>query len=253
MAPHLPAPPQLHRGEHEDEDQDRVRTDDDEGPEPEQPDDPERGMERGDGSAAVERDDGEQVEEIDEEAEEGDRLELVGVLRDAERVDRRRAKRADDRAGQRDPRLVPGVARVLLHRDHRAEERDEHRRADGQALSPRLDHVAHLVHEEQHDQPGREPRAADPEVEAERDEDREEELRLEEDRPELCEERAGRRDRRPESAQDVAPAPLGLHRVVLVVLGRLVGRRRLPLLLLGQIGRLHRAHGSCIGRPSTVT
>ena len=49
-------------------------------------------MERGDGAAAVERHDREQVEEVDEEAEEGDRLELVRVLGRSEGIDGRGAE-----------------------------------------------------------------------------------------------------------------------------------------------------------------
>ena len=117
----------------------------------------------------------------------------------------------------------------------------------------RLDHVPHLVDEEEHDQPDREPHAADPQVDAERDEDREEELGLEEDRAVLHEGRAGRGDRRPDPAHDVARAALRPDRAVLVVLRRLPGGWGLVLLLLGEVRRLHRRHGSCIGRPSTVT
>src|ERR671922_3027095 len=72
IAPHLPAAVELHRGEKEEQEEDRVRAQDDEAGEPEQADEPQRGVERGDGAAAVERDDRKQVEEVDEEAEERD-------------------------------------------------------------------------------------------------------------------------------------------------------------------------------------
>src|SRR5919201_3885768 len=64
IAAHLPAAVELHRGEDEDEDEDRVRPQDHKAGEPEQTDEPQRRVERGDRAAAVERHDRQQVEEV---------------------------------------------------------------------------------------------------------------------------------------------------------------------------------------------
>ena len=77
------------------------------------------------------------------------------------------------------PRIGPAIAtRAVCHGvaagvlDVRAEEGDEDRPRRVEALAPRLDEVAHLVEEDQHDDAEREPPAPDQRVAAEGDEDR---------------------------------------------------------------------------------
>ena len=176
-------------------------------------------MDRRDDPAAVERAHRQQVEEVDEEPEEGERLQVLRVVGEAGEVDHGGSGRAQQRAGDADPRLAPGVLRHLLQRDQRAEERDEHRRRDGQPLVPCLDHVPHLVDEQEHDEPDPEPPAADPDVDRGRDEHREQELELEQDDAELGEERADRDDRGPELAREALPTRLGVDRLVVAKVG----------------------------------
>jgi hypothetical protein len=79
----------------------------------------------------------------------------------------------------------------------------------------RLEHVSHLVHEQEHNQPDPEPPAAEPDIERGGDEDREEELELEQHDAELGQERADRGERRPQAAKDCAPVPaMRLNRLV---------------------------------------
>jgi hypothetical protein len=65
--------------------------------------------------------------------------------------------------------------------------------------------VAHLVHEDQADQPDAEPEPAEPDVGAERDEQAEQELELEDPDPELGEEGPDCGERRPDLAAELAP------------------------------------------------
>jgi len=65
--------------------------------------------------------------------------------------------------------------------------------------------VAHFVDEDQPDQPDRERDAAVPEVRAERDEETEEELELEDPDAELRNERGDSRERRPDLAAELTP------------------------------------------------
>ena len=78
----------------------------------------------------------------------------------------------EHRAGEPDPGLGQRVVAQRARADHRAEEGDEHRRAGLDPLAPQLDHVAHLVDEQQHDEPGRERQAPDRGVGGDRDEHR---------------------------------------------------------------------------------
>ena len=151
--------------------------------------------------APVQRDDRQQIEQIEEESEEGDRLQGVRVGRLARDPDRgARASRAAVPRSRPSPRSRRREASP--HRDHRAEERDEDRCAHGQSLSLRLEDVSHLVHEQEDDQADAEPPASEPDVERGGDEDREEELPLEERPPNLSEERAERDQRRKQLAQE---------------------------------------------------
>src|SRR5204863_8553594 len=67
--------------------------------------------------------------------------------------------------------------------------------------------------------------AADPDVDRGRDEHRPEELELQQDDPELGEERADGDDRRPDLARERLPARLGLDRLVVAETGLELGRR----------------------------
>ena len=107
---------------------------------------------RGHRAAAVERDDREQVEEVQEEAGERERAPQVVAGRVPDQDAGGRADAAEDRSGEPDPRLGERVVTERAGADHRAEERDEHRRARLDAFAPQLDHVADLVDEEQHDE-----------------------------------------------------------------------------------------------------
>src|SRR5262249_61816570 len=108
-----------------------------------------------------------------------------------------------------------GAFGMLLQEDAGAEEGDEERCADGQPLALRLEPVTHLVDEDQPDQPDREPEPAEPKVGAERDEQPEQELVLEDPDAELGAERGDRGERRPDLAADLAPVRAArLDRVV---------------------------------------
>src|SRR5258708_30815490 len=106
---------------------------------------------------------------------------------------------AEDRAGDRDTRSLPGVpARVL---DVRAEERHEHRPRRVQTLARGLEVVAHLVQEDQDDDTESELPAPDQRVAAEGDEDRRE---LDQE-PELRRESSEEDDRREDLPREAAP------------------------------------------------
>ena len=198
--------------------------------EPGQAHGPERRVDSGHGAASVERNDGEQVEEVEEEAREGERDQKRGVERLAEAPDDHRAEGAEDRPGERDARFLPGIRRHLLHPDDGAEEGDEERRRSRHALAAELEDVAELVHEDQKDEADGEPPAPDPRIGRDRDEHRSrgrEDLELEErerEELELREEGADRRERRDQLLPDLLPARLRMDRLVLALRLRLVER-----------------------------
>src|SRR5207248_9306839 len=134
---------------------------------------------------------------------------------------RERAERAEQRPGDRELELPPGVLRALLEEDARAQERDEERRGHGQALALGLEPVAALVHEDESDQPDREPDPAEPQVGAERDEQAEQELVLEDRDAELRDDGADRGERGPDLPAELAPvrAAARLDRLVAAKLG----------------------------------
>ena len=79
------------------------------------------------------------------------------------------------------PRIGPAsptrasASRVVAERaggDHRAQERDEDRRAGLDALAPQRDHVSHLVDEQQRDEAGGERPAPEQRIGGQRDQDR---------------------------------------------------------------------------------
>ena len=98
---------------------------------------------------AVERHHRQQVEEIEEEAEKRERLQRRSSRRRRRRC-RSPARRPSRASGLRSRAcLAPGVVRHLLERDQRAHERNEQRRRNRQPLPLRLEHVSHLVDEQQ--------------------------------------------------------------------------------------------------------
>ena len=213
--------PELHRREEEDQDEQAVRPVDHEREQPDQAQDPEGGVDCGHDPSAVERDDGQQVEEVDEEAEERDRPQLVRVLGLGDREDDPGAGGAEQRPRNGELELAPGVLRVLLQEDARAEEGDEERRAHRQPLALRLQPVTHLVDEDQADQADGEPDPAEPEVGAERDEQPEQELELQDADAELRDQRPERRERRPDLSAELSPVgALRLNRLVVAEVAR---------------------------------
>ena len=102
----------------------------------------------------------------------GERAQQVAVEGLAQRQARGRPERAEDRAGQPDARLGEGVVAERLGEDRSAEEWDEHGRARADALAAQLEHVAHLVHEQQQHEPGGELPAEEQAVGGDRDERR---------------------------------------------------------------------------------
>src|SRR5204862_7236980 len=109
----------------------------------------------------------------------------------------------------------------VLQDGARAQERDAGRPGHGRAVALGLGPVAALVHEDQSDQPDREPDPAEPQVGAERDEQAEQELVLEDRDAELGDEGADRRERGPDLPAELAPvrAAARLDRLVVAKLG----------------------------------
>ena len=91
-------------------------------------DEPHGRRERRHRAAAVERHDGQHVEEVQEEAGERQRHEQVVAGRVGDRDQGGGAEAAEDRAGEADARLGERVLTERLGPDHGAEERDEHGR-----------------------------------------------------------------------------------------------------------------------------
>ena len=226
----LPAAPGLEPAEEQDQQHDRVGEHERGHHEQPEPDDPHPGRQRGHRPAAVQRKDGEQVEEVEEEADERERLEqlVAGQRVDPERHESR--KRPEHRAGQADARLGRGVLRHLLHRHQGAQERDEHRRAGRDPLPAQLDHVPHLVHEQKQHEPNGELPAPDQRVGADRHEHRRrggEQLELrqqKQERLELGRELDEHQTHRGERPQPTPPPGRALDRLGLVR-RRVVGRR----------------------------
>src|SRR5215210_4027489 len=210
-APVLPAPPELEPDHEHDDDQERIRRQEQEADEADEAQHPDVRMDRGCDAAAVQRNDRDQVEEVDEKPGEGECEEELGVLLLADEPDDGGTQAADYRAGEGDERLPPGVQRVLLQQDRRAEERDEHGRTDVEPLPPRLEIVAELVHEEQEDEADGELPAPEERVRGDRDEHRRrrrEDLELEdrdEDELRLPDQETERDERRRELAKDAEP------------------------------------------------
>src|ERR671931_138536 len=121
-------------------------------------------MDRGDDSPAVEGHDRQQVEEVDEEAEERYRLQAVRVFGRAHHVDGEGAERAEERPGDCELELAPGALGMLLQEDARAEEGEKEGRVEGRPWALARERWPHLVEKDHPDEPGRKPDPAVPEV-----------------------------------------------------------------------------------------
>ena len=230
----LPAAPGLHPAEYQDEDHDRVREGEGQRYEGGVAGDPDPGGEGRHRPAAVQREHREQVDQVDEEADVGERLPELVARRQPDPERHERGDRAEHRAGQAHAGLRRRVVAHRLRGHDRAQERDEHRRRGLNALAPQLDHVAQLVEEEQQDEAERERPRPDQRVGGDRHEHRRrrrEDLQLreqEQDRLALGREQhhAGA-DRAEQVPCALAPAAAAagprLDRLVLA-LGRRLGR-----------------------------
>jgi hypothetical protein len=192
-------------------------------------------MQRARCAPSVEGNDRDEVEEVQEEAHEREPHQHVrpgGFGRDP--ADRR-ASRAEQRAGERNLGLLPGVVGKLLHPDDRAEERDEQRRARPDALPPELEDVAELVHQDEEHESDREGQPPEPRVRRDRDEHRprgEQDLELEQQPAELQQEAAEDDEGRRQLAQQLSQPGLAADGLVVARIGcrhGLVPRIRLVL------------------------
>src|SRR5207253_3079856 len=124
----------------------------------------------------------------------------------------------DERTRERDQRAPPRRQARVPDRHVCAEERDERRERDVQSLPLRLDRMAHLVQEDQQDDPDAELPAPDQRVRGDGDEEAEE---LQEDEAELDCEPGDRGDWRPDPVEELLPvdAAAGLDRPVVAVVG----------------------------------
>ena len=211
LAPAPPAPPGLEAAEDHDQQDDRVREHEREHDQAGKPDEPHRGGHRRHRAAAVERDDGKQVEQIEEEAGEGERAPEVVARRVPDEHARGSAEAAEDRAGEADARLGGGVVTERLGADHRTQEGDEHRRAGLDSLAPQRDHVAHLVDEQQRYEAGAELPAPDRAVGGDGDQHRagrREQLQLRQQQQDCLELGQEGRDRRQRRSDDALERPL---------------------------------------------
>ena len=119
-------------------------------------------MERAGDAPAVERQERSEVEEVEEEAEKRERDQAARSRRPRlPQTPRLRPSRGSGPAIA-ELRLVPGARAACASLRSRAEERDEERCADRQPLPLRLEHVAHLVDEEEEHESDPEPPAAEP-------------------------------------------------------------------------------------------
>ena len=168
----------------------------------------------------VEKADRDQVEQVDQEAEVGERLQELGVDRLADDPERRGADGAQHRPGERDPGQPPRRQLLRPERHERSEEGHEDRPVRVQAQPPRLDEVAELVDQDQGDEADRDAPAPDQGVAADSDEDAAE-LR----------EREAVLGGRPDSDHDRRHEPLPQLAPVRAWMDRLV--------VAGDLGRLH--------------
>src|SRR5580765_190498 len=249
-------PPALHdRPEADDQDEEENRRP--AGQERQDPDGvadhPVRAREGGHDAAAVERRYRDQVEEIDQDRAVAERAQQRELELDPGPERRPGGKRAGDRPRHGHPGLHRSVARLALHRDEGADERDEHGRAGRNALEPHRDGVAHLVDEDQQDEAGGEEPAPLDRVGTDREEHGRQRLELQHARQQTQElglaedeEQAGAGDPRRRSAGVRGPGFVrGLR-----LLKSLVHRPEI-LDLAGAapgLGRLGHAGGSLIGR-----
>jgi hypothetical protein len=229
VLPRPPARPDLEPAEEQDQEQDRVRRDEREDCQADEADDPECGMQCGRHPAAVEGRHRQQVEQVEQEAGERERDQQLRVDRLASDPDGGCAETAEDRPASGHLRLGPRVLERLLRDDRGAEERNENRRADRDALALGLEDVPELVHEHQQHEADREPPAPEEGIGADRREHRRrgrEDLELEEGEEqelELREQDAEQDERRRELAQDAEArlVPDWLRGLVVRVVGEL--------------------------------
>src|SRR6185437_8443170 len=161
--------------------------------------------------AAVEDPDRDQVEEVEEEARVGERVEerRAGVRADPPAG--QRGERARRRPGERQVGVVQRVQRRVLDRHVGAQERDEARDRDVESLPLRLDEMTELVDEDQRHEADTELPAPDQRVRADRDEEAEE---LEDEEAELDDQADYDRDRPPDLPRHALPARLRVDRLV---------------------------------------
>ena len=172
-------------------------------------DDPHPRRQRSHRAPAVERQDRREIQKVQEEPEEGERLKELLARDQPDRERHAGAERAEDRAGQPDARLHRRVLRQLLQRDRRTQERDEERRARVEALASPPGNVAELVDEQQEHEPDRELPSPDQRVGADRDEHRRrgrEQLELRQDQEDRLELRAELDDQPAPTPPSAAPA-----------------------------------------------
>src|SRR5581483_5785241 len=155
--------------------------------------------------AAVEEADRDQVDQVEEEADVGEREQEARVLRLAHGGHRPRADPAGDGPGERDERVPPRVEGHVLERDVGAEEGEEDGQRGVEALPLRLHVVAQLVHQDERDEPDRELPPPDQRVAADGDEDAEE---LEREGAELDRHPDHGGERRPDAHEHVSQRAL---------------------------------------------
>ena len=213
-APARPAPVDVEGADEGDDEDDRVGEGERERDDRAEADEPHPRRQRGHRAAAVERGHRQQVEEVQEEAGEGQRR-ATGRCPSPRRSAGTRRRRSVPRIGPARPTRASASALPPSDLAHttRAQEGDEDRRAGLDALAAQRDDVAHLVDEEQHDEADGELPAPDQRVGGDRDEHRargREDLELgqqQQDRLELGPDH----DQRREQAAAGAPPPRTLR------------------------------------------
>src|SRR5436190_383595 len=105
-------------------------------------------------TAAVERRHRYQIEQVEQHRRVAERHEQRILPHQPGTEHGPRRERARDRARHRDARLHGRVARLSMHRDEGADERNEHRRPGRNAFTPERHRVTHLLHEDQEHEAG---------------------------------------------------------------------------------------------------
>src|SRR6476469_176638 len=165
--------------------------------------------------ATVEDAERDHVDQVQEEAGVGKRVQQPGIVRLRKGETDRRRRAAENGACDRDANRLPGVAARVLHVG--AEEGDEHRQLRTEPFALRLDVVPELVDEDQQHEPDCELPAEDQRIRSDGDEDARE---LHEHEPELRR-RDHERDHRADQLADAA-GPIRAARVDRLVVTLLV-------------------------------